>query len=101
MCENGKLEPVIDRDRLFKLVDEISNKKLDLEVGSYRDAATIQSQANHIAALIKKVDRLESAIKEHAANFPDEPLSGEVKLWKTVGIEVSTFHGRFQNPNRQ
>lgn len=68
------------------------------EIDPYEDRRRAWAR---VQELHTRVQELEAAIKEHAANFPDEPLGGEVKLWKTVGIEVSTFHGRFQNPNRQ
>jgi len=32
------------------------------------------------------IEELENAIREHARTFPDEPLEGEWKLWKHVGI---------------
>ncbi len=31
-----------------------------------------------------EIKRLRAAIKKHKAMFPDEPLSGELELWKVL-----------------
>ena len=50
-----------------------------------------------IERLKARIKELEDGIRKHHADFPDEPLQGEVDLWKLVNIEVfSDKHGRYK-----